>query len=88
VDGRGLKEERSEMGSFEPVRRPPSRAAEGDHPTDTEALEAGGLGDDVFDVTMLTSSREAFTGFSNLAAIPPLLHRQQTPPWRRRARGT
>jgi hypothetical protein len=38
--------------------------------------------DDDLEVAVLTSSREAFTGFSNLAAIPPTAARWQEPPWR------
>jgi hypothetical protein len=44
--------------------------------------------DDDLEVAVLTSSREAFTGFSNLAAIPPRPARWQTPPWRPGERGT
>jgi hypothetical protein len=40
--------------------------------------------DEDFEVALLTSSREAFTGFSNLDALP-LVPRWQTPPWRRPA---
>jgi hypothetical protein len=36
--------------------------------------------DEDLEVAMLTSNREAFTGFWNLAATPPP-PRWQTPPW-------
>lgn len=36
--------------------------------------------DEDFEVALLTSSREAFTGFSNLAPLP-LMPRWQRPPW-------
>jgi len=35
-----------------------------------------------FEVALLTSSREAFAGFSNLASVPPPPVRWQVPPWR------
>jgi hypothetical protein len=38
--------------------------------------------DEDFEVALLTSNREAFTGFSNLAAVPPP-PRWDTPPWAR-----
>jgi len=38
--------------------------------------------DDDLELDLLTSNREAFTGFSNLAAVPPP-PRWQTPPWSR-----
>lgn len=36
--------------------------------------------DEDFEVALLTSNREAFTGFSNLTAVPPP-PQWQTPPW-------
>jgi hypothetical protein len=58
------------MDSFEPV--------------EVESTPREGLEDDDLNVALLTSSREAFAGFSNLAAMPPLPIRDRFAPWRQR----
>jgi 1-acyl-sn-glycerol-3-phosphate acyltransferase len=69
------------MDSFEPAEMP-SRlvAASGERGTDGE--DSGGLADDDLEAGLLCSSREAFVGFSNLAAVAELPNRGRPAPWR------
>jgi hypothetical protein len=68
VDGRGRWEQEL-MASFEQSPR-------------TDDRDSSGLEDDELELALLTSSREAFAGFSNLAAFSAPLTRWDVPPWR------